>query len=89
MCAERRDTRLLHAQLVWAQSRLWKKYRFDVVLTDLKMEKVDGMAVLNRAKELDPETAVILITGYRNIGFGRGGDESRSISLYRQTFSPG
>jgi len=38
--------------------------RFDVVLTDLKMEKVDGMAILKRARELDPETAVVLITGY-------------------------
>ena len=41
--------------------------RFDVVLTDLKMEKVDGMAILNRARELDPETAVVLITGYATL----------------------
>ncbi|MES9902599.1 MAG: sigma-54 dependent transcriptional regulator [Sedimenticola sp.] len=41
--------------------------RFDLVLTDLRMEKVDGMAVLRRAKELDPETAVILITGYATL----------------------
>jgi DNA-binding NtrC family response regulator len=41
---------------------------FDVVLTDLKMEKVDGMAILHRAKELNPETAVILITGYATLG---------------------
>jgi DNA-binding NtrC family response regulator len=41
--------------------------RFDVVLTDLQMEKVDGMAVLRRAKELDPEAAVILITGYATL----------------------
>ena len=37
---------------------------FEVVLTDLKMEKVDGMQVLRRCKELDPDTEVILITGY-------------------------
>jgi len=41
--------------------------RFDVVLTDLKMEKVDGMAILKRARELDPETAVVLITGYATL----------------------
>ncbi|MES9899385.1 MAG: sigma-54 dependent transcriptional regulator [Sedimenticola sp.] len=41
--------------------------RFDLVLTDLRMEKVDGMAVLRRAKELDPETAVVLITGYATL----------------------
>ncbi|MBF0538697.1 MAG: sigma-54-dependent Fis family transcriptional regulator [Nitrospirae bacterium] len=41
--------------------------RFDVVLTDLKMEKVDGMQILNRCRELHPETEVILITGYATL----------------------
>ncbi len=41
--------------------------RFDVILTDLRMEKVDGMAILRRAREWDPETAVILITGYATL----------------------
>ncbi|PVV15549.1 MAG: Fis family transcriptional regulator, partial [gamma proteobacterium symbiont of Ctena orbiculata] len=44
-----------------------EKERFDLVLTDLQMEKVDGMAVLKRAKELDPEVAVVLITGYATV----------------------
>ncbi|MGD9297800.1 MAG: sigma-54 dependent transcriptional regulator [Chromatiales bacterium] len=42
-------------------------HQFDVVLTDLRMEKVDGMAVLQRARELDPDLAVILITGYATL----------------------
>ncbi|MES9858060.1 MAG: sigma-54 dependent transcriptional regulator [Sedimenticola sp.] len=41
--------------------------QFDLVLTDLRMEKVDGMAVLRRAKDLDAETAVVLITGYATL----------------------
>jgi DNA-binding NtrC family response regulator len=41
--------------------------QFDLVLTDLKMEQVDGMAVLQKAKELDPETAVVLITGFATL----------------------
>jgi DNA-binding NtrC family response regulator len=40
---------------------------FDVVLTDLKMEKVDGMQVLRRCKETDPDVEVILITGFASI----------------------
>ena len=44
-----------------------EKGRFDVVLTDLRMEQVDGMAILRRTRELDPETAVILITGYATL----------------------
>jgi DNA-binding NtrC family response regulator len=37
---------------------------FDVVLTDLRMEGVDGMDVLRTSRELQPETEVIFITGY-------------------------
>jgi DNA-binding NtrC family response regulator len=44
-----------------------EKTSFDLVLTDLQMEKVDGMAVLKRAKEVDPEIAVVLITGYATV----------------------
>lgn len=40
---------------------------FDLVLTDLRMEKVDGIKVLERAKQLHPETEVILITAYASI----------------------
>ena len=42
-------------------------YDFDVVVTDLKMEQVDGMNVLERAKAKNPATAVIIITGYATI----------------------
>ena len=38
--------------------------RFDVVLTDLRMEKVDGMQVLRHCKRVHPDSEVILITGY-------------------------
>lgn len=37
---------------------------FDVVVTDLKMEGMDGMEVLNRVTKINPETRVIIITGY-------------------------
>lgn len=41
--------------------------RFDVVLTDLRMERVDGMTILKRALELDPDVAVILITAHGSL----------------------
>jgi DNA-binding NtrC family response regulator len=43
---------------------LLEQQRFDVVLTDLRMEKVDGMDVLRRCRELDPLAEIILITGH-------------------------
>ncbi|HBH62343.1 MAG TPA: endopeptidase La [Nitrospiraceae bacterium] len=40
---------------------------FDVVLTDLKMEKVDGIEVLEKTKHRYPDTQVIMITGYASV----------------------
>ncbi len=41
-----------------------QKQVFDVVLTDLRMEGMDGMDVLKKSRELQPEAEVIFITGY-------------------------
>jgi ATP-dependent Lon protease len=46
---------------------LLEKESFDVILTDLKMEKVDGMGILERAKQINPSTEVIIITGYATV----------------------
>ena len=37
---------------------------FDIVVTDLKMEGIDGIGVLKRVRVMNPETRVIIITGY-------------------------
>lgn len=39
----------------------------DVVLLDLRMPGMDGMAVLKAIKQKWPETEVVIITGYPNI----------------------
>lgn len=44
-----------------------KEESFDVVITDLKMGRVDGMTVLEKAKELSPDTAVIIMTAFASI----------------------
>ncbi len=40
---------------------------FDAIVTDLKMEKVDGMEVLEKAKKKDPDIEVIMVTGYATV----------------------
>ncbi len=47
--------------------KLLDEYQFDVVLTDLKMDKVDGIKILKRCRELNPDTEVIMITGYATL----------------------
>jgi ATP-dependent Lon protease len=46
---------------------LLEKSTYDVIVTDLKMEKVDGMDVLGKAKSKDPNTEVVIITGYATV----------------------
>ena len=40
------------------------KQRFDVVVTDYKMPKMDGIEFIGRFRKLDPAGAVILISGF-------------------------
>lgn len=40
---------------------------FDIVLTDMKMEKVSGIDVLEKTKSKSPETQVIMITGFASV----------------------
>ena len=44
-----------------------EKSDFDLVITDLRMPQVDGMQVLERAKELRPATEVLVVTGYATV----------------------
>lgn len=37
---------------------------FDLVITDLQMQGIDGLEVLRQTKELYPESGVFILTGY-------------------------
>src|SRR5262245_62452658 len=41
-----------------------KNDAFDLVITDLRMRKVDGLAVLRAAKEHSPRTVVLVVTAF-------------------------
>lgn len=43
---------------------LVKKNKFDCILLDIKMPKMDGMEVLDQVKSMTPDTPVIMITGH-------------------------
>ena len=40
---------------------------FDVVITDLKMPKMDGMRLLEEVKKINPEVSVIILTAFATI----------------------
>ncbi|MEJ2695783.1 MAG: sigma-54 dependent transcriptional regulator [Candidatus Sulfobium sp.] len=41
---------------------------FDVLITDIKMPVINGIELLGKAKEKDPEIEVLVITGFGSIG---------------------
>jgi DNA-binding NtrC family response regulator len=47
--------------------KLIEEQQFDIVLTDIKMEKVDGFEILKKCRSLYPDTEVIMITGYATV----------------------
>jgi two-component system response regulator HydG len=40
---------------------------FGIVLTDLRMEDMDGMAILRKARQVSPDTEVVVITGHADV----------------------
>jgi ATP-dependent Lon protease len=44
-----------------------KAQEFDLVLSDLKMEKMDGLQLLESVKQLAPQTEIVMITGYATV----------------------
>jgi two-component system, NtrC family, response regulator HydG len=48
-------------------ARLIEKDEFDLVLTDLKMGDLDGLAIVRKVKAQQPEAEVIVITGFGDV----------------------
>jgi DNA-binding NtrC family response regulator len=51
--------------------RLLDERTYDIVVTDIRMEGVDGMDVLRRAQSKSPKPLVIMITGYATVDVAR------------------
>ena len=41
-----------------------KRFKYDLIITDLKMNEFSGMDILSAAKKSSPKTKVIMVTGY-------------------------
>ncbi len=44
-----------------------KRKDYDLVLTDLKMQKMDGLQLLEAVKKISPNTETIMVTGYATV----------------------
>ncbi|HEJ83888.1 MAG TPA: sigma-54-dependent Fis family transcriptional regulator, partial [Desulfobacteraceae bacterium] len=46
---------------------LFKTWRPDIIVTDIKMPDLSGLDLLNKVKQLDPSISVIMMTGYGTV----------------------
>lgn len=64
---EKKGRRILLAEDGAQAFELFSREAVDVVLTDLRMPKLDGMALLQKIRETHPDTPVIVITGHGSV----------------------
>ena len=68
-----------------AIDRLVEK-KFDVLVTDLKMQGPDGIDVLRFAREQAPATKVIIITGFATVDTAREAMRSGAVEFIPKPF---
>lgn len=59
----------------------------DLALLDVKMPKVDGLAVLRFIKEKSPATKVIILTSFADLSMAMEAKENGAIDLVSKPFS--
>lgn len=65
-----------------------KETTFDIVVTDLRMEEVDGIGVLEHVMASCPNTRVILITGYATVEVAREALVKGAFDFIAKPFKP-
>ena len=61
---------------------------FDIIVTDIRMDDVDGIRVLERVLERSPETKVIMITGYATMEVAREALTKGAFDFLAKPFRP-
>lgn len=65
-----------------------KERRFDIVVTDIRMDNIDGMDVLNFVISKGEGTKVIMITGYATIEIAREAQAKGAFDFISKPFKP-
>ena len=61
---------------------------FDVVVTDIRMDEIDGIQVLEHVTKTSPRTKVIMITGYAMMALAREAMEKGAFDFIAKPFQP-
>jgi len=61
---------------------------FDIVVTDIRMDEVDGLQVLEHVRQSSEWTKVIMITGYAMMSVAREAMEKGAFDFIAKPFKP-
>ncbi len=61
---------------------------FDIVVTDIRMDEVDGLQVLEHVRRSSERTKVIMITGYAMMSVAREAMEKGAFDFIAKPFKP-
>jgi DNA-binding NtrC family response regulator len=61
---------------------------FDIVVTDIRMEKMDGIEILERIQAKTDGTKVIIITGYATVEIAREALSKGAYDFIAKPFKP-
>ena len=61
---------------------------FDIVVTDIRMDEIDGIEILEHVRQKAPRTKVIMITGYAMMSLARKAMEKGAFDFIAKPFKP-
>jgi len=61
---------------------------FDIIVTDVRMDDVDGMQILEHVKRHSPRTKIIIITGYATVDLAREALVKGAFDFIAKPFKP-
>lgn len=61
---------------------------FDIVVTDIRMEDIDGIEILEKVKALSDRTKIIMITGYATVEVAREALGKGAFDFIAKPFKP-
>ena len=61
---------------------------FDIVVTDIRMDEIDGLQVLEHVTKKSPRTKVIMITGYAMMSLAREAMNRGAFDFIAKPFQP-
>lgn len=62
---------------------LYREEDFDLVVTDLVMPKLNGLRLIRQIREMDPQAAIIAITGSSPEQLARAEDYGAAVTLVK------